>query len=119
MNKTNSRTSYGALTGSAPVSSPTATFWNCVGISIVILAVSMFRASNFKLEAANQKLEVNRAVEEIKQVSDDLENTVRTLPKPKREKIEQKLEDFNYQLLETQQKILTERDERTSEDSDG
>jgi hypothetical protein len=98
-------------------SSPTATFWNCVGISIVILAVSMFRASNFKLEAANQKLEVNRAVEEIKQVSDSLSNSARTLPKPKREKIEQELEDFNYQLLETQEKILT--DEDNSEDSDG
>ena len=96
-------------------SSPTAMFWNFCGVSIVILSVSMFRATSFKLEAANQKLEVNRVVEQVKQVSDTLGQNAERLPKAEKEKIQQQLEDANYQLIETQQKILSNNSPQPTE----
>lgn len=92
-------------------SAPTPMFWNFVGVAIVILAVSMFRATNFKVEAANQKLEVNRAVDRAKRVVTDLERS----PVPETEK--QKLRTAKEELEATQQEILTNETDR--ENSEG
>jgi predicted component of type VI protein secretion system len=88
-------------------SAPTSMFWNAAGLSIIILAVSMFRATNFKLETANNKLEVNRAVEQIKKVSDTLEKSAETLPPKKKQLVKSELEKIDADLIETQDSILS------------
>lgn len=92
-------------------SAPTAMFWNFVGVAIVILSVSMFRATNFKLEAANQKLEVNRTLENAKKTV----TTIKSDRLPPSDK--QKLELAKEQIEAQQQEILG--DEDYTEDSQG
>ena len=89
-------------------SAPTAMFWNAAGLSIVILSVSMFRATNFKLEAANNKLEVNRAVEQVKKVLDTSEQSTRHLPKQEKVKVQQDLNQAREKLEATQKEILSD-----------
>lgn len=96
-------------------SAPTAMFWNAAGVSIVILSISMFRASNFKLEAANNKLEVNRAVEQVKKVSDTLTRSAEHLPKKEKEKLIPTIQSAKEQLEATQKEILA--DEKDPKDS--
>ncbi len=91
-------------------------FWNCTGIVIAIVSVgvswSLIRASNYKLEAANNKLEVNTAVEQVRKVSDGLEKSVEQLPLDPTEKqvLQKQLETAETELIETQQEILSDED---------
>lgn len=93
---------------------PTPCFWNCTGIAIAIASVgfswSLIRASNYKLEAANHKLEVTTAVERVKKVSDTLSQSAERLPEFEREEVKFKLNQASEQLTKTQMEILTDED---------
>ncbi|MGB5632838.1 MAG: hypothetical protein WBM44_21840 [Waterburya sp.] len=99
---------------------PTPCFWNFTGIAFAILSVgfswSLIRASNYKLEAANHKLEVNTAVERVKKVSDTLTESVELLPTYEKQEIKKQLERASDTLIETQKIILADEDD--SEDSE-
>ena len=93
---------------------PTPCFWNCTGIAIAIVSVgvswSLIRASNYKLEAANHKVEVSRAVEKVKKVSSTLTESAELLPELQKQEIKEKLEVAEIELLETTKEILTDED---------
>lgn len=100
-------------------SAPTAIFWNFTGFAIAILSCgvswSLFNASNYKLEALNNKLEVNSAVEKVKEVSDTLEKSAGRLPVVEKIKIQKQLDEVNEELSSTQQKILTDSNSNSYE----
>ena len=100
---------------------PTPCFWNCTGIAIAIVSVgvswSLIRASNYKLEAANHKVEVSRAVEKVKKVSDTLNQSAELLPKIQREQIKQKLETAQTELNLTTKEILDDEDHTEDRES--
>ena len=102
-------------------STPTPCFWNCTGIAIAIVSVgvswSLIRASNYKLEAANHKLEVSTAVSKVKKVSDTLTQSAELLPEAKKVQIKQQLKAAEAELVETTQEILTDEDD--TEDREG
>lgn len=93
--------------------SPTIWFWNFLGLAIAVLACgiswSLLGSTNYKLEAANHKLEVNTAVSKVRQVSDELEQTVNTLPISgwDKKQISEQLKEADSELNEINQKILT------------
>ena len=93
---------------------PTPCFWNCTGIAISIVSVgvswSLIRATNYKLEAANHKLEVSTAVSKVKRVSDTLNQSAELLPEVKKQEIKQQLEIAEFELIETSKEILTDED---------
>ncbi len=95
-------------------STPTPCFWNCTGIAIAIVSVgvswSLIRASNYKLEAANHKLEVSTAVSKVKKVSDTLNQSAELLPEVKKREIKQQLEFAETELMQTTKEILTDED---------
>lgn len=101
--------------------SPTVMFWNFVGLAIAILSVgvswSLLQASSYKLEAANQKLEVNTAVKKVQKVSDTLEESVESLPiaEPKKQQLKQQLEQADDELTEINQNILSDEDHNQTE----
>ncbi len=100
-------------------STPTPCFWNCTGIAIAIVSVgvswSLIRASNYKLEAANHKVEVSRAVEKVKKVSSTLTESAELLPELQKQEIKQQLEFAEIELLETTKEILTDEDHTKAE----
>ena len=93
---------------------PTPCFWNCTGIAIAIVSVgvswSLIRASNYKLEAANHKVEVYRAVDKVKKVSDTLNQSAELLPEVQKREIKQKLETAQTELELTTKDILSNED---------
>ena len=93
---------------------PSLWFWNFTGFAIAISSIglswSLIRASNYKLEAVNHKLEVNTAVERVKKVSDTLTESVERLPSSEKEKIREQLENAAEVLIQTQEEILAEDD---------
>ena len=99
-------------------SAPTPCFWNCTGIAIAIVSVgvswSLIRASNYKLEAANHKVEVSRAVNKVKKVSDTLNQSVELLPEKEKIELKEKLQTIETELEKTTEEILT--DETTTKD---
>ena len=96
-------------------STPTPCFWNCTGIAIAIVSVgvswSLIRASNYKLEAANHKVEVSRAVEKVKKVSSTLTESAELLPELQKQEIKEKLESVETELIQTSKEILTDEDD--------
>ncbi len=95
---------------------PTPCFWNCTGVAIIITAFSLFRASSYKLEIENHKLEVNTAVKQVKKVSDTLAESVEQLPITEKVLLEQELVKASEALLQTQKEILAdEEDTKTGE----
>ena len=96
-------------------SAPSLWFWNFTGIAIAIssfgLSWSLIRASNYKLEAVNHKLEVNTAVERVKKVSDTLTESVERLPTTEKVLIEQELVKASEALLQTQKEILADEED--------
>lgn len=76
---------------------PTSIFWNCVGVSLVVLSVGMSwaitRTKVFELELAQYKLRTGNALSEIQQVSNTLEQSAKTLPlaQPQKQEIQQQL----------------------------
>ena len=93
---------------------PTPCFWNCTGIAVAILSLgvswSLIRASNYKLEAANHKLEVSTAVSKVKKVSDSLNQSAELLPEMKKQEIKEQLEVAETELIKTTKEILTDED---------
>jgi hypothetical protein len=77
--------------------SPTACFWNCVGMAIAImsigLSVSLARSKTFEMQLAQYKLKTGSAILEVQKVSDTLEKNVDLLPitQGKRREIKQQL----------------------------
>ena len=100
-------------------STPTPCFWNCTGMVIAIVSLgvswSLIRATNYKLEAANHKLEVSTAVSKVKRVSDTLNQSAELLPETKKQEIKEKLEVAELELLETTKEILTDEDDTKAE----
>jgi hypothetical protein len=84
---------------------PTAIFWNCVGISLVVVSIGMSwaitRTKVFELELAQYKLRTGNALSEIQQVSDTLETTANQLPitAQKKEQIIKQL-DLTNEVIE-------------------
>lgn len=103
--------------------SPTPWFWNFVGGAAVIMSFgfsySIIRGSNFKVEAANHKLEINSAVERVKkEISDTLSaESVEHLPTTEKLELENRLGKAAEVLIETQENILTEDEEDNLKDS--
>lgn len=102
---------------------PTVWFWNLTGLALVVFACgvswSLLKSSNYKLETANHRLEVYSATSKVKQISDELEQRVRTLPiaEPAKRQIKKQLEDADSELDRVNQKILT--DESNNQDLPG
>ncbi len=94
--------------------SPTVWFWNFAGFALIPLSIglcwSLIRATNYKLEAAHHKLEVNTAARQVKKVTYGLGEDVQHLPiaQPKKQNYQQQLEQAEEQLTQTQEEILTE-----------
>ena len=93
-------------------SPPTNLFWTFTGLAIFILSVgvswSLIRASTYKVETDNHKLEVNSAVNKVKKVSGEITEKVESLPISNSEKqqLKQDLEKADNKLTEINQKIL-------------
>ena len=93
--------------------SPTPWFWNFVGGAAVIMSVgfsySIIRGSNFKVEAANHKLEINSAIERVKQeVSVTLESSAERVSKKEQKKINNQLKQVDQSLSQVQSAILAD-----------
>lgn len=95
---------------------PTDVFWNFIGLAIFILSIgvawSLIRASTYKLETANHKLEVNSAANRVKEVSDKINREVEALPipSPVKAQFQQELEQADEKLIEIKQEILKNED---------
>ncbi|MBW4535185.1 MAG: hypothetical protein KME09_14720 [Pleurocapsa minor HA4230-MV1] len=91
-------------------SSPTGTFWNCVGIALVIMSLGMSwnlsKTKEFELELASYKLKTGNAIADVQKVSDTLERSVDLLPlnNPKRQ-------EFKRQLDQSEQKLEAAADD--------
>lgn len=84
--------------------SPTGTFWNCVGMALVIMSLGMSwnlsKTKQFEIELASYKLKTGDAIADVQKVSDTLERSVDLLPlnNPKRQ-------EFKRQLDQSEQKL--------------
>lgn len=84
--------------------SPTATFWNCVGMALVIMSLGMSwnlsKTKQFEIELASYKLKTGSAIADVQQVSDTLERSVDLLPlnNPKRQEFKRQLDRSDAKL---------------------
>ena len=84
--------------------SPTGTFWNCVGMALVIMSLgiswNLSKTKQFEIELASYKLKTGSAIADVQQVSDTLERSVENLPiaNPKRQEFKRQLDQSNAML---------------------
>jgi transcriptional regulator of heat shock response len=87
------------------VGHPTNIFWNCVGISLIVLSVGMAwaitRTKVFELELAQYKFRTGNAMSKIQEVSNTLEHSAKILPitAQKKEQIIEQL-DLTNEVIE-------------------
>lgn len=85
-------------------SSPTGTFWNCVGMALVIMSLGMSwnlsKTKQFEIELASYKLKTGDAIADVQKVSDTLERSVDLLPlnNPKRQEFKRQLDQSEQEL---------------------
>jgi hypothetical protein len=85
-------------------SSPTGTFWNCVGMALVIMSLGMSwnlsKTKQFEIELASYKLKTGSAIADVQKVSDTLERSVDELPlnNPKRQEFKRQLNQSEQEL---------------------
>ncbi len=84
--------------------SPTGTFWNCVGMALVIMSLGMSwnlsKTKQFEIELASYKLKTGSAIADVQKVSDTLERSVDLLPlnNPKRQEFKRQLDRQKQEL---------------------
>jgi hypothetical protein len=84
--------------------SPTGTFWNCVGMALVIMSLGMSwnlsKTKQFEIELASYKLKTGDAIADVQKVSDTLERSVDLLPlnNPKRQEFKRQLDRSQQEL---------------------
>lgn len=91
-------------------SAPTSTFWNCVGMALVIMSVGMSwnlsKTKEFELELASYKLKTGNAIAEVQKASNALEKSVEQLPA-----VNQEVKQIKEQLNSTNAVLDTVVDE--------
>jgi hypothetical protein len=96
------------------INQPTAIFWNCVGISLVVLSVGMSwaitRTKVFELELAQYKLRTGNALTKVQKVSDTLEQSAKTLPigSKKKQEIQKQLAESSAVIDEASSEVYDE-----------
>lgn len=95
-------------------STPTSMFWNCVGISLMVLSFGMSwaitRTKVFELELAQYKLRTGNAISKIQEVSDTLEKSAETLPIAPKQKqaLQEQLAQGNAVIEKAQGEVNSE-----------
>jgi hypothetical protein len=93
---------------------PTNIFWNCVGISLVVISVGMAwaitRTKVFELELAQYKLRTGNALTKVQKVSDTLEQSAKTLPiaQSKKQEIQEQLAESSAVISEASSEVNSE-----------
>jgi hypothetical protein len=95
-------------------STPTPIFWNCVGLSLLMLSIGMSwaitRTKVFELELAQYKLRTGNAISKIQEVSNQIASSAETLPIASGQK-----QKIQKQLAESTAVIEQAKDEVNSE----
>lgn len=96
------------------INQPTAIFWNCVGISLVVLSVGMSwaitRTKVFELELAQYKLRTGNALTKVQKVSDTLATSAKTLPiaPKKKQEIQKQLDSASAVIEQASSEVNSE-----------
>jgi hypothetical protein len=94
--------------------SPTEMFWNCVGISLVVISFGMSwtitRTKVFELELSQYKLRTGDALTKVQKVSDQIERSAKTLPIElgKKQALEKQLAESNAVIEEATDEVESE-----------